>query len=81
MVSNLRLNPEVVAKIKIDLFGHYCWWCGQCLPEKELTIEHLLPLSRGGSNSNENLQLACFPCNKLRENSLYPPRWKKGICF
>ena len=35
----------------IDLFGHYCWWCGQCLPEDKLTIEHLLPQSRGGSKS------------------------------
>jgi 5-methylcytosine-specific restriction endonuclease McrA len=45
-----------------------------CLPEEKLTLDHLKPKSRGGSNSLENLRLACFPCNNSRGNSLYPPQ-------
>ncbi|MBD2097328.1 HNH endonuclease [Trichocoleus sp. FACHB-591] len=62
----------------IALYESCCWWCGCCLPPKKLTREHLIPRSRGGSNSLENLRLACFQCNNSRGNSLYPPRWRKG---
>lgn len=78
------MNPKQKRNKKhklIDLEGSYCWWCGQCLPENQLTLDHLRPISRGGSNSLENLRLACFPCNKTRGNSLYPPGWRGGTCF
>ncbi|WP_197480168.1 MULTISPECIES: HNH endonuclease [unclassified Anabaena] len=57
----------------IDIYGSCCWWCGEYLPSKKLTFEHLFPKSRGGSNALENLRLACFSCNNKRGNSLYPP--------
>jgi len=61
----------------IDEYGLCCWWCG-CSSEK-LTIDHLKPRSKGGSDSLENLRLACFPCNNSRGNSLFPPQKKSKI--
>ena len=58
----------------INDYGSYCWWCQSCLPAKKLTLDHLKPKSRGGSDSLENLRLSCFSCNNSRGNSLYPPR-------
>ncbi len=58
----------------IEEYGSLCWWCGRCLPEEELNLEHLKPKSLGGSNSLENLRLACVLCNRSRGNSLYPPQ-------
>ena len=58
----------------VSEYGSRCWWCECCLPKKELTLDHLKPKSRGGSNSLENLRLACFPCNNFRGDSLYPSR-------
>jgi 5-methylcytosine-specific restriction endonuclease McrA len=55
-------------------YGSLCWWCECCLPPEKLTLDHLKPKSRGGSNSLENLRLACFSCNNSRGNSLYPPQ-------
>lgn len=55
-------------------FGSRCWWCDVELLETEITLDHLIPKSRGGSNSYENLRLACRKCNGSRGNSLYPPR-------
>ncbi|MEH2179465.1 HNH endonuclease [Nostoc sp.] len=57
----------------INLYGNSCWWCRQYLAQTNLTFDHLLPQSRGGSDSFENLRLSCFPCNNSRGNSLYPP--------
>jgi 5-methylcytosine-specific restriction endonuclease McrA len=52
-------------------YGSRCWWCNRCLSEEKLTLDHLKPKSRGGSNSLENLRLACFQCNNSRGDSLY----------
>lgn len=73
------MNPQQKQNKKrqlIHTYGCYCWWCGQNLPPQQLTFDHLLPKSRGGSNSLENLRLTCFTCNNKRGNSLYPPGLK-----
>ncbi|MCY7274406.1 MAG: HNH endonuclease [Phormidesmis sp. CAN_BIN44] len=54
--------------------GSQCWWCRCYLPSEKLTLDHLRPRSRGGSNSLENLRLACLSCNRSRGNSPYPPQ-------
>lgn len=52
----------------LETYGPYCHWCGTELEEWELTIEHLKPLSKGGSNNIKNLRLACHQCNWSRGN-------------
>jgi hypothetical protein len=41
-------------------YNHRCLCCGQ---KKPLTPDHVTPLSRGGSNSIENIQPLCLECN------------------
>ncbi|HPO16859.1 MAG TPA: HNH endonuclease [Candidatus Hydrogenedentes bacterium] len=48
-----------------------CQYCGQRLPKQELTIDHVLPRSRGGRDTWENLVLACLRCN-LKKGSKTP---------
>lgn len=40
-----------------------CQYCGVEMPERKLTIEHILPRSRGGATSWENCVAACENCN------------------
>ncbi|RZM79535.1 HNH endonuclease [Leptolyngbya iicbica] len=47
-------------------YGGTCIYCRGQFPQSQLTIEHLIPRSRGGSNALHNLRLACFPCNNQR---------------
>ena len=54
-------------------FGLCCYWCRQDFPFEQLTLDHLRPSSKGGSNNLENLRLACCKCNRSRGNSLFPP--------
>jgi 5-methylcytosine-specific restriction endonuclease McrA len=53
--------------------GPRCYWCHESFPANQLTLDHLKPRSRGGSNKLENLRLACFPCNNRRSDSLERP--------
>ena len=48
-----------------------CQYCGDGRPTHELTFDHVIPRSRGGRTSWENVVTACGPCN-LRKGSHLP---------
>lgn len=43
-----------------------CQFCGAALPASELTLDHVLPRSRGGRSSWENLVACCYECNNRK---------------
>jgi 5-methylcytosine-specific restriction endonuclease McrA len=43
--------------------AHQCQYCGKRPPLRELNIDHVIPRSRGGGDSWENLVTACRLCN------------------
>jgi 5-methylcytosine-specific restriction endonuclease McrA len=40
-----------------------CHICGGFPGESELTLDHIVPLARGGKHTHENLAVACLSCN------------------
>lgn len=50
-----------------------CWWCGKPVGD-DWHADHLIPLSRGGSNGAENIVIACRHCNQSKNNRL-PHEW------
>ncbi len=49
-----------------------CAFCGKRPPEVPLEIDHILPLSKGGSDLYYNLRFLCQRCNRSRGNRF---RW------
>jgi len=47
-----------------------CQYCGVVLPASELTLDHVIPRSRGGNSSWENLVACCHSCNRRKANYL-----------
>lgn len=45
-----------------------CQYCGRRAPRSDLTLDHVIPRSRGGFDSWENLVLACMRCNVKKAN-------------
>lgn len=45
-----------------------CQYCGKQPGPEELTIDHVMPKSRGGGSTWENCVLACIECNKRKAN-------------
>lgn len=43
-----------------------CRWCQKPLDQATATLDHLVPLARGGRNAPDNYVLACKPCNTAR---------------
>jgi len=48
--------------------AYTCQYCGRRPGAADLTIDHVLPRSRGGKTSWENCVLACVDCNKRKAN-------------
>jgi len=47
-----------------------CQYCGVLLPSSELTLDHIVPRSRGGQSTWENLIACCHACNHKKGNQL-----------
>jgi len=47
---------------------HLCQYCRKKFPKADLTIDHVMPRSRGGRDTWENLVLACVKCNIRKGN-------------
>ena len=58
-----------------------CCYCRRPFTaDRRPTIEHLLPVSRGGDNQPENLALACKSCNSRRGNRAIPAPVQTTLC-
>ena len=51
-----------------------CWYCGQQVGFKNLTMDHVIPLARGGRSTKDNLVPCCKECNNKKKSSL-PVEW------
>ncbi len=58
-------NPKLFARDK-----HVCAYCGTHEDDDDLTREHIIPTSRGGSDSWMNCITACRSCNGHKANRL-----------
>ena len=68
--SRTDLLPSL-SQSKVILYGLQsgnCEGCGQHFLERNLTIDHIIPRSKGGTDHLENLQLLCDACNRLKCN-------------
>ena len=61
---SIRLRWEVLQRD-----GNRCVVCGQGAADGvTLEIDHILPVSKGGSDEKSNLQVLCTPCNRGKSN-------------
>ena len=47
-----------------------CQYCSVVLPSGELTLDHVVPRSRGGNSTWENLVACCHACNRRKGNRM-----------
>lgn len=55
--------PMVTRRLLFERDRHLCAYCGQMFPDSQLSIEHVIPRSRGGKDSWMNFVTACKRCN------------------
>jgi len=70
----LRHTPWWKKKISSGV----CYYCGRIFKPPELTMDHKIPLSRGGKSEKNNLVPACKDCNN-RKKYLLPSEWDEYL--
>ena len=51
-----------------------CHYCGKKFRPADLTMDHIIPLSRGGTSEKINIVPACRECN-FKKKHLHPTEW------
>ena len=51
-----------------------CHYCRQQFPPRELTMDHIIPVARGGRSEKFNLAPCCKDCNN-RKKQMLPTEW------
>lgn len=57
---------------RVELYGDLCAYC---LERPATTLDHAIPVSRGGSNWPANIYPACKPCNNTKYNRILHREW------
>lgn len=65
MAVTKRLRFEILRRD-----NHTCRYCGESAPDVKLTIDHVVPVSLGGSDDPTNLVAACPDCNAGKSSSI-----------
>lgn len=55
-----------------------CHWCGGTFPPDELSMDHIVPVIRGGKSTRGNVVPACKECNN-RKKHLLPIEWDEYL--
>lgn len=89
-----RLPHMDVKFTRRNIYEHYnyrCCYCGKKFPTHELNLEHVVPRSRGGKSTWDNVVTSCVSCNLQKGNKLIgetgmnlrikpsKPKWHRGI--
>ena len=55
-----------------------CYYCGRATPPKALTMDHIVPIARGGKSTRGNVVPCCKTCNTAKKQ-LLPMEWEKYL--
>jgi len=78
--SELRREKDKARKLRKSrwwqqkLAACSCYYCSRHFKLKDLTMDHIVPLARGGRSTKDNLVACCKECN-TKKKTLLPMEW------
>lgn len=61
-INNRRISKQT----KVEVWRRDKGMCVECGSNENLEFDHVIPVSRGGSNTTRNIQLLCERCNRRK---------------
>ena len=83
-LSNKNLEKQKAREIRKSQWWknrrakNICFYCEKNFPAKQLTMDHITPLARGGLSKKSNLVPCCKSCNNQKKN-LLPTEWEQFL--
>ena len=72
-----KVSLRLTRKAIYERDEHICYLCGKEFTEGHLTLDHIIPRSRGGQSTWENLATCCKECNTEKGDKLLSEMHKK----
>jgi len=70
-VDSIKEQRErIPEKIRIAVWRRDDGKCARCGSREKLEYDHIIPFSKGGSNSIRNIELLCEKCNRQKSNNI-----------
>ena len=67
-MANRKLFTDFQRKTVYANGNGKCAICGRKIDFADMTVDHKIPLSKGGTNDFDNLQAACLRCNAMKNS-------------
>ena len=70
--SRRRVASTHITKqdVRDRIMDKYDWTCQKCGATENLSIDHIIPVAKGGGNEDSNLQVLCRSCNSAKGASV-----------
>jgi 5-methylcytosine-specific restriction endonuclease McrA len=70
--SERKKNSTQWKKLRLMILNRDSWSCQYCgeVERSEMTIDHIIPIARGGTDEPENLIAACKRCNYSKQDKV-----------
>lgn len=68
LLNYVRYRPKGIGITRKRIFKRDDYECCYCGSKRNLTVDHVIPKSRGGSNYWDNLVTSCGRCNSNKDN-------------
>jgi hypothetical protein len=63
-------RPRIPENVRIEVWRRDGGKCARCGSRERLEYDHIVPISRGGSNTARNIELLCESCNRAKSNNI-----------
>lgn len=70
MIENVRKREPIPQDVQDAVWRRDGGRCVKCGSQENLEFDHIIPFSKGGSNTVRNLQLLCEKCNREKSNNI-----------
>jgi 5-methylcytosine-specific restriction endonuclease McrA len=71
VLRRFRRDKQAIKFSRLNIYARdafTCQYCEAAFPSEDLTFDHVIPRSRGGRTTWENIVTCCVPCNSLKAN-------------
>lgn len=64
------IRPRIPERVRIEVWRRDDGKCVTCGSREKLEYDHIIPISKGGSNTTRNIELLCEKCNRSKSDKI-----------